>query len=135
MVGELKMVGEEVNLWELYKFLKKTRFMEGKELDVVLAPLGMLLLLVYHLWLMFTIKRNPRRTVIGLNAESRRLWVSCMMAVSIHSHLITCFFFFVFGEDGMGSNSDCVLLFIPNCNNWGFVFRTVMTRSGTDNNV
>lgn len=79
----MKMVGE-VNLWEVYKVVKKARLMDGIELDVVLAPLGMMVLLVYHLWLLLAIKRNPRRTVIGLNAESRRLWVFSMMAVSIY---------------------------------------------------
>lgn len=86
--SKIKMIGEEevVNLRELYNFLKKERavemIMEEKQLDLVLVPLGMAVLLAYHVWLLFTIRRNPRRTVIGLNAESRHNWVLCLMAVS-----------------------------------------------------
>lgn len=54
--------------------------MEEKQLDYVLVPLGMTVLLCYHGWLLFTIIRNPRRTVIGINSESRRRWVFCLMA-------------------------------------------------------
>ncbi|KAK6127671.1 hypothetical protein DH2020_038587 [Rehmannia glutinosa] len=56
--------------------------MEEKQLDLVLVPLGLGVLLAYHIWLLFTIRRNPTRTVIGLNAESRRKWVFCLMAIS-----------------------------------------------------
>lgn len=56
--------------------------MEERELDYVLVPLGVSVMAIYHLWLIFTILRNPRRTVIGLNAESRRQWVYSMMSVS-----------------------------------------------------
>lgn len=58
-------------------------FVKGKELDIVLVPLGMGLLLAYHVWLVFTIVKNPKRTVIGLNIESRHKWIHCLMAVSI----------------------------------------------------
>lgn len=54
--------------------------MEERELDYVLVPLGVGVMAIYHLWLIFTILRNPRRTVIGLNAESRRQWVYSMMS-------------------------------------------------------
>ncbi|XP_040998198.1 uncharacterized protein LOC121244247 [Juglans microcarpa x Juglans regia] len=54
--------------------------MKEERLDYVLVPLGLLVFGVYHLWFLFTILRFPRRTVIGLNAEIRRLWVSSMMA-------------------------------------------------------
>ncbi|XP_008453446.1 uncharacterized protein LOC103494152 [Cucumis melo] len=53
--------------------------MEEAAIDFLLVPLGLCLLVVYHLWLVLTIYRNPRRTVIGLNAESRRQWVFCVM--------------------------------------------------------
>ncbi|KAL2478923.1 hypothetical protein Fot_47937 [Forsythia ovata] len=53
--------------------------MEEKQLDYILVPLGMGFLLTYHVWLLFMIVRNPRRTVIGLNAESRHRWVHCLM--------------------------------------------------------
>jgi hypothetical protein len=55
--------------------------MEEEQLDYVLVPLGLFLFGLYHVWLLFTIYRFPRRTVIGLNAESRHQWVSSMMTV------------------------------------------------------
>lgn len=55
----------------------------GKEhLEYVLVPLGLSVFLIYHVWLLYTILRNPLRTVIGLNAESRHQWVLFMMNVS-----------------------------------------------------
>ncbi|XVE58747.1 hypothetical protein DITRI_Ditri04bG0193700 [Diplodiscus trichospermus] len=54
--------------------------MEKDKLDFVLVPVGLLLLALYHLWLLFTILKHPTRTVIGLNAESRHKWVFSMMS-------------------------------------------------------
>ncbi|XP_065860784.1 uncharacterized protein [Euphorbia lathyris] len=55
--------------------------MEEEEiLDYVLVPMGLLVMSLYHSWLLFTIRRHPRRTVIGINAESRRQWVQAIMA-------------------------------------------------------
>ncbi|KAI4319215.1 hypothetical protein MLD38_032842 [Melastoma candidum] len=54
--------------------------MEEQGLDSVLVPLGLSLLGIYHLWLIFQILRHPRRTTIGLNAESRRQWVLSLMS-------------------------------------------------------
>ncbi|KAL2934134.1 Inositol monophosphatase 3 [Bienertia sinuspersici] len=54
--------------------------MEEKELDFVLVSLGLLVFGVYHIWLVITVKRNPRNTVIGINAESRSQWIISLMA-------------------------------------------------------
>lgn len=54
--------------------------MEEERLDYVLVPLGLLMLAVYHAWLLVAIVRNPRSTVVGLNAESRHQWVHSLMA-------------------------------------------------------
>jgi hypothetical protein len=57
--------------------------MAGNEhLEYVFVPLGLLVFFLYHMWLLFTILREPHRTVIGLNAESRHQWVHAMMSVS-----------------------------------------------------
>ncbi|ESR64941.1 hypothetical protein CICLE_v10009323mg [Citrus x clementina] len=53
--------------------------MEEKKLDYVLIPTGLLVMGVYHIWLLYTILRFPRRSVIGLNAESRHQWVHSIM--------------------------------------------------------
>ncbi|XP_022134577.1 uncharacterized protein LOC111006812 isoform X2 [Momordica charantia] len=63
--------------------------MEEAALDFVLVPLGLALMAVYHAWLVFTIFRNPRRTVIGLNAESRRQWVFSMMTDPLKNGVLT----------------------------------------------
>ncbi|BAT72671.1 uncharacterized protein LOC124832000 [Vigna umbellata] len=54
--------------------------MEVDELDYVLVPLGVLVLGIYHVWLLCTIIRYPSHTVIGLNAQSRYQWVLSIMA-------------------------------------------------------
>ncbi|KAL3512212.1 hypothetical protein ACH5RR_024929 [Cinchona calisaya] len=54
--------------------------MKEKQVDSVLVPVGMFIFLSYHIWLLFTIIYHPRRTVVGINAESRRNWVFSMMA-------------------------------------------------------
>ncbi|VFQ72594.1 unnamed protein product [Cuscuta campestris] len=53
--------------------------MEKQILDYVLVPLGLLAMVAYHLWLLAQIRNNPNRTVIGVNAINRRLWVRAMM--------------------------------------------------------
>ncbi|XP_057434053.1 uncharacterized protein LOC130726763 isoform X2 [Lotus japonicus] len=54
--------------------------MEVKYLDFILVPLGVLVLGIYHVWLLYTIIRYPSRTVIGLNAQSRYQWVFALMS-------------------------------------------------------
>lgn len=53
--------------------------MEEGQLDLVLVPLGLVLMGLYHLWLFLTILRHPKRTVVGLNALTRHRWVKSMM--------------------------------------------------------
>ncbi|XP_040997256.1 uncharacterized protein LOC121243231 [Juglans microcarpa x Juglans regia] len=53
--------------------------MEERSLDYVLVPSGLLLMGVYHVWLFVTILYNPRRTVIGINAECRQAWIFSIM--------------------------------------------------------
>ncbi|KAI3735810.1 hypothetical protein L6452_15327 [Arctium lappa] len=54
--------------------------MKEKDIDYVLVPSGLGIMIVYHIWLVYTLLTNPRRTVMGLNAESRHQWVFSMMA-------------------------------------------------------
>ncbi|KAL1308641.1 hypothetical protein HN51_050633 [Arachis hypogaea] len=53
--------------------------MEKKVLDLVLVPCGLLAMVAYHLWLLQKVVRQPTKTVIGVNAFNRRLWVQAMM--------------------------------------------------------
>ncbi|KAG6508264.1 hypothetical protein ZIOFF_033638 [Zingiber officinale] len=48
-------------------------------LDLVLVPLGLLLPLVYHLWLWYRVRSKPLHTIIGINSVGRRLWVEAVM--------------------------------------------------------
>ncbi|XP_040385954.1 uncharacterized protein LOC102723009 [Oryza brachyantha] len=51
-----------------------------EKLDLVLVPLGLAVLAVYHAWLLYAVLRHPTRTVVGLNALARKRWVTVMMA-------------------------------------------------------
>lgn len=62
--------------------------MEEKDIDYVLVPLGLGIMILYHIWLVHTVLTNPRRTVIGLNAESRHQWVFSMMADPIKNGVL-----------------------------------------------
>ncbi|XP_042481881.1 uncharacterized protein LOC122062363 [Macadamia integrifolia] len=53
--------------------------MEIQILDFSLVPLGLGLLLAYHIWLLHRIITHPASTVIGINGIGRRLWVQTMM--------------------------------------------------------
>ncbi|GAV86764.1 DUF599 domain-containing protein [Cephalotus follicularis] len=53
--------------------------MEKKLLDYILVPLGLLMMLAYHGWLLYTTVKHPTKTVIGVNAINRRFWVRAMM--------------------------------------------------------
>ncbi|KAJ0626191.1 hypothetical protein HanPSC8_Chr01g0011251 [Helianthus annuus] len=54
--------------------------MEEKDVDYVLVPLGLGIMIAYHIWLVYTVFKHPRQTVIGLNSETRHQWVFSMMA-------------------------------------------------------
>ncbi|XAR62539.1 hypothetical protein NMG60_11017327 [Bertholletia excelsa] len=63
--------------------------MKEKELDYILVPAGLMVFGLYHVWLLFNIVRNPRRTVVGLNAESRHQWVLSVMADPVKNGVLT----------------------------------------------
>lgn len=73
---------EDGECWKV-KFEVWRGSMQEQELDYVVVPLGLLVLGIYHVWLLYTIIRYPSCTVIGLNAHSRYQWVLSIMAVSI----------------------------------------------------
>ncbi|XP_031501216.1 uncharacterized protein LOC116264904 [Nymphaea colorata] len=54
--------------------------MEKKELDLVLVPIGLVIMVSYHVWLFYRIKRHPKTTVLGINAINRVAWVKAMMS-------------------------------------------------------
>ncbi|KAL5558775.1 hypothetical protein UlMin_034986 [Ulmus minor] len=48
-------------------------------LDVILVPLGFLVVSAYHIWLWHKARTQPETTIIGINAKGRRLWVSAIV--------------------------------------------------------
>lgn len=59
--------------------------MERKCLDMVLVPMGLALMLGYHVWLFYRVMKHPAKTLIGTNAVSRWIWVRAMMEVCASS--------------------------------------------------
>ncbi|CAN1141445.1 hypothetical protein LINPERHAP2_LOCUS12502, partial [Linum perenne] len=53
---------------------------EIKLLDLTLVPVGLILMLSYHLWLLSQVMNHPSNTTIGVNAINRRFWARAMMA-------------------------------------------------------
>ncbi|RCV30003.1 hypothetical protein SETIT_6G059500v2 [Setaria italica] len=60
----------------------------SSELDYVLVPLGLAVMLGYHLWLLLRIRRRPETTVIGINAINRRIWVRHIMEEPSGKHAV-----------------------------------------------
>ncbi|CAO2186988.1 unnamed protein product [Urochloa humidicola] len=58
------------------------------QLDYVLVPLGLAVMLGYHLWLLRRIRRRPETTVIGINAINRRIWVRHIMEEPSGKHAV-----------------------------------------------
>lgn len=50
-------------------------------LDIVLVPLGIMLLVIYHLYLWHRVRHAPQTTVIGVNHLNRQAWVRNIMSV------------------------------------------------------
>ncbi|CAN6451835.1 unnamed protein product [Victoria cruziana] len=51
-------------------------------MDLILVPIGLAVMIFYHLWLFFRIKRHPKTTILGINAINRVVWVKAMMSDS-----------------------------------------------------
>ncbi|XP_010255120.1 PREDICTED: uncharacterized protein LOC104595873 [Nelumbo nucifera] len=53
--------------------------MKKQLLDYSLVSSGFLMMVVYHIWLLHRIIKHPTKTVLGVNAINRLLWVRTMM--------------------------------------------------------
>ena len=71
--------------------------MEKRDIDYVLVPAGLLVMVGYHLWLLYRIKTQPNSTVIGINCINRRFWVAAMMEVTLLDCIILANVF-IFGK-------------------------------------
>ncbi|KAF8670002.1 hypothetical protein HU200_051188 [Digitaria exilis] len=66
----------------------RRRGSSSSQLDYVLVPLGLAVMLGYHLWLLLRIRRRPETTVIGINASNRRIWVRHIMEEPSGKHAV-----------------------------------------------
>nr|CAB3482171.1 unnamed protein product [Digitaria exilis] len=66
----------------------RRRGLSSSQLDYVLVPLGLAVMLGYHLWLLLRIRRRPETTVIGINAINRRIWVRHIMEEPSGKHAV-----------------------------------------------
>ncbi|KAG7037581.1 hypothetical protein SDJN02_01209 [Cucurbita argyrosperma subsp. argyrosperma] len=48
-------------------------------LDVILVPLGSLISCGYHAWLWHRVRTQPFTTLIGINTNARRFWISTIL--------------------------------------------------------
>ncbi|BAU02511.1 hypothetical protein LR48_Vigan307s000500 [Vigna angularis] len=48
-------------------------------LDVTLIPLGLLINLIYHVWLWYKVRTQPSLTMFGIDADGRRLWIPAII--------------------------------------------------------
>ncbi|XP_057507286.1 uncharacterized protein LOC130790304 [Actinidia eriantha] len=53
--------------------------LEKQVLDYTLVPTGLMIMVGYHIWLLYQVVKHPTRTVMGINAINRRFWVRAMM--------------------------------------------------------
>ncbi|MED6168600.1 hypothetical protein PIB30_013095 [Stylosanthes scabra] len=53
--------------------------MEKVIIDLILVIVGLLVMAMYHFWLLHRVLRHPTKTIIGVNAINQRLWVETMM--------------------------------------------------------
>ncbi|ERN01315.1 hypothetical protein AMTRI_Chr03g147160 [Amborella trichopoda] len=50
-----------------------------EELDYVLVPMGLFLMVAYHAWLFYRVMKHPNTTVMGINSANRLIWARTMM--------------------------------------------------------
>lgn len=68
--------------------------MDKQVIDYVLVPTGVVIMVAYHIWLLYQILKHPSKTVIGINAVNRRFWVQSMMEVYIFPQFHSLFYNF-----------------------------------------
>jgi K+-transporting ATPase A subunit len=71
------------NILNLLREKKKEKKMEWRKyyLDMILVPLGFMIIIGYHVWLWHKVRTQPSSTIIGINTHGRRSWVPSMLKV------------------------------------------------------
>ncbi|KAJ9167208.1 hypothetical protein P3X46_021874 [Hevea brasiliensis] len=62
--------------------------MEKKILDYTLVPLGLAIMVAYHLWLFNRIMNHPSKTVIGVNTINRRFWNGVLAVQTLRNNIM-----------------------------------------------
>jgi len=58
--------------------------MKEQLLDCILVPLGLMVMLGYHVHLLHRVIREPTKTVVGVHAMNRGFWVHAMMELTVN---------------------------------------------------
>jgi len=58
-------------------------------LDAILVPLGLVMMVAYHVWLWHKTQTQPFTTTFGREADGRRLWVLLMIKVFFIFHIFS----------------------------------------------
>ncbi|KAL5718188.1 hypothetical protein ACHQM5_011120 [Ranunculus cassubicifolius] len=63
--------------------------MEKPELlDYILVPMGLALMVGYHIWLLRLIVNHPTKTVIGINTIYRRIWNGILAVQTLRNNIM-----------------------------------------------
>ncbi|KAL5719318.1 hypothetical protein ACHQM5_012113 [Ranunculus cassubicifolius] len=63
--------------------------MEKPELlDCTLVPMGLALMVGYHIWLLHRILNHPMKTVIGINTINRRIWNGVLAVQTLRNNIM-----------------------------------------------
>lgn len=55
--------------------------LEKEYLDLVLVPIGLLIMFAYHLFLLYRYLHHPLTTVMGYENQDKKVWVDKIMQV------------------------------------------------------
>lgn len=58
-------------------------------LDVVLVPSGLLIMLIYHLFLLYKYLKHPLSTAMGYENKDKKTWVGKILQVKFHIYFIS----------------------------------------------
>ncbi|KAK2968402.1 hypothetical protein RJ640_004408 [Escallonia rubra] len=61
-----------------------------EHLDLILVPIGLFIMLSYHLFLLYRILRFPHTTIVGYENHHKRAWVEKLMQVGVSDRGLAC---------------------------------------------
>lgn len=63
---------------------------EKQDLDLVLVPSGLMIMMIYHLFLLYRYLNEPHTTVMGFENHDKRAWVKGLMQDEQRNNVGTC---------------------------------------------